>query len=37
MNELDIINLYNNESNKHLENFNEKIKENCTEFATSKK
>ena len=28
MNELDIINLYNNESNKHLENFNEKINSN---------
>ena len=28
MNELDIINLYNNESNKHLENFNEKITSN---------
>ena len=28
MNELDIINLYNKESNKHLENFNEKINSN---------
>ena len=28
MNELDIINLYNNETNKHLENFNEKINSN---------
>ena len=28
MNELDIINLYNNESNKQLENFNEKINSN---------